>query len=325
MAKNSRKPIPKSQKELSNGLVTPYDPRVGNPNGADKYSVNPDINQANIPFNRSEKLSQKGDTYKQFSVGLEDIDESLFYYFNEVIQPFVYQNGERRTVPLVYANPERWAQMQKGAFYRDKSGAIMMPIMVVKRDSFTRNRNLPTKIDAQASQIYSSWRKTYNDKNFYSNFNVLNNRVQTKQFITNVVPDYVNIEYSVVIQTYYMDQLNKIVEAINYASDSYWGNPERFKFKATIDNFQTSVALNEGQERAVKSSFTINMYGYIIPDTIQKDLNSVKKYNEKSKIIFSMETTSNPEIFMSDPQTTPDGRSRMNDNIATRKRISTDE
>tara|TARA_Y100000385_G_scaffold289895_1_gene360908 strand:- start:550 stop:1527 length:978 start_codon:yes stop_codon:yes gene_type:complete len=325
MAKNNRKPIPKSQKELSNGLITPYDPRVGNPNGADKYSVNPDINQANIPFNRSEKLSQKGDTYKQFSVGLEDIDESLFYYFNEVIQPFVYQNGERRTVPLVYANPERWAQMQKGAFYRDKSGAIMMPIMVVKRDSFTRNRNLPTKIDAQASQIYSSWRKTYNDKNFYSNFNVLNNRVQTKQFITNVVPDYVNIEYSVVIQTYYMDQLNKIVEAINYASDSYWGNPERFKFKATIDNFQTSVALNEGQERAVKSSFTINMYGYIIPDTIQKDLNSVKKYNEKSKIIFSMETTSNPEIFMSDPQTAPDGRSRMNDNIATRKRISTDE
>jgi hypothetical protein len=325
MAKNSRKPVPKSQKELSNGLVTPYDPRVGNPNGADKYSVNPDINQSGIPFNRSEKLSQKGDTYKQFSVGLEDIDESLFYYFNEVIKPFVYQNGERREVPLVYANPERWAQMQKGAFYRDKSGAIMMPVMVVKRDSLTRNRNLPTKIDAQASQIYSSWKKTYNNKNFYSNFNVLNNRVQTKQFITNVVPDYVNLEYSVVIQTYYMDQLNKIVEAINYASDSYWGNPERFKFKATIDNFQTSIALNDGQERAVKSSFTINMYGYIIPDTIQKDLNSVKKYNEKSKIIFSMETTSNPEVFMSDPQRASDGRNRINENVTSRKRISTDE
>src|SRR6056300_295276 len=140
MAKQGRKPVPKSQKEISVGLQTAYDPTVGNPNDPDQYSQHPDINQAGIPFNRSEKLSQKGDTYKQFSVGLEDIDESLFYYFNNVIKPFVYQNGERREVPLVYANPERWAQMQKGAFYRDKSGAIMMPIMVVKRDSLTRNR-----------------------------------------------------------------------------------------------------------------------------------------------------------------------------------------
>ena len=67
------------------------------------------------------------------------------------------------------------------------------------------------------------------------------------------------------------------------------------------------------------------MYGYIVPDVIQKDLNSVKKYNEKSKIIFSMETTSNPEIFMSDPQRASDGRNRINENVTSRKRISTDE
>lgn len=325
MAKNSRKPVPKSQKQISTGLQTPFDSRVGNPNGADEYSVNPDINQAGIPFNRSEKLSQKGDTYKQFAVGLEDIDESLFYYFNNVIKPFVYQNGERIQVPLIYGNPERWVQLQKQGFYRDKSGAIMMPVIVAKRDSITRNRSLPTKIDAQASQIYSSWQKSYNEKNFYSNFNVLNNRIQTKQFITNVVPDYINLQYSVIIQTYYMDQLNKIVEAINYASDSYWGDPERFKFKATIDGFQNATTLTDGTERAVKSTFNINMYGYIVPDVIQKDLNSIKKYNEKSKIIFSMETTSNPEIFMPDPQNAPDGRTRSNENIATRKRINTDE
>jgi hypothetical protein len=37
------------------------------------------------------------------------------------------------------------------------------------------------------------------------------------------------------------------------------------------------------------------MHGYIIPETIQKDLNSVKKYNSKSKIIFLMETDSNAQ------------------------------
>ena len=55
------------------------------------------------------------------------------------------------------------------------------------------------------------------------------------------------------------------------------------------------------------------MHGYIIPETIQKDLNSVKKYNAKSKIIFSMETDSMPERYEANPTRTPDGRTRMNE------------
>jgi hypothetical protein len=92
-----------------------------------------------------------------------------------------------------------------------------------------------------------------------------------------------------VIQTYYVEQLNKIIEAINYASDSYWGNPERFKFKATIDSFSTISELIDGQDRVVKSTFTINLYGYIVPDNIQKEINSIKKYNSKSQIIIGLE------------------------------------
>jgi hypothetical protein len=73
------------------------------------------------------------------------------------------------------------------------------------------------------------------------------------------------------------------------------------------------------------------MYGYIIPDIIQKDLASVKKFNSKSKIIFSMETTSNPEVFNPNPEIAPavDGssavRNRLTENVNTRKRIDTNE
>ena len=34
MAENYRKPIPKSQRELSEGLQTPFDAKMGNPNEA---------------------------------------------------------------------------------------------------------------------------------------------------------------------------------------------------------------------------------------------------------------------------------------------------
>ena len=310
MAKNYRKPVPKSQKEISKNLQTPTDPRMGNPNDSTPGPQFPPINQANIDFNRSTKMSFKGDTTKPFSIGIQDIDESIMYYFTEVIQPFVIQNGERIEVPIIYGSPERWKSVQKDGYYRDKKGAIMNPIIMFKRDGLTRNRTLTRKLDANEPNLYTFWQKAYNNKNFYSNFNALNNRVQTKQYIVNVVPDYVTLTYSCIVQTYYMEQLNKIVESINYASDAYWGNPERFKFRAAIDSFTTTTELTQGKDRLVRSAFTINLYGYIVPETIQKDLTAIKKINEKSKIIFQMETTSQPGIFEANPQITEDGRTR---------------
>jgi hypothetical protein len=99
------------------------------------------------------------------------------------------------------------------------------------------------------------------------------------------------ITYECVVFTYYNDQLNKIVEAIEYASDSYWGNPERFKFKATVNSFNTTTDLSENGERMVKSTFTLNIYGYIIPDTIQKDLKAARKFSDKNRIVFGLEVT----------------------------------
>ena len=306
-----RKPIPKSQKEISDGLQVATDPLMGNPNEPNEYSQFPNVNQSGVPFNRSEQMSRKGDTYKEFTVGIQDIDEAIFYYFENVIRPFVVQNGERRAVPVIYGSPERWKSFQKDGYYRDLKGAIMSPIIMFKRDSITKNRKIANKLDANMPNLYTSWQKSWNSKNFYSNFNLLNNRVQNKQFIANVVPDYVNLSYQVVIQTYYVEQLNKIIEACEYASDAYWGNPQRYQFMARIDSFNTLNELPQGELRTVSSTFNINMYGYIIPDTVQKQLNSVKKYNSRSKITISMETTSTPEIFKPDPQITPDGRTRL--------------
>ena len=311
MAENYyRKPIPKTQKQISKDLQTPTSAEYGNPNDANEKNQYSPVNQANLPFNRSEQMSFKGDDVKPFSIGIKDIDESIMYYFNNVIRPSVIQNGER--IPVIYGSPERWKSIQKDAYYRDKKGAIMMPILMFKRDNLEKNRKLANKLDANMPNLYTSFQKSYNNKNFYSNFNLLNNRVPTKQFIANVVPDYVNLTYSCIAQTYYVEQLNKIIEAINYASDSYWGDPERFKFRARIDSFATVTELQQSQERLVRGTFQLKMYGYIVPDVIQKDLSSIKKYNDKSKIIFSMETDSAPQKYEANPTVTPDGRTRLN-------------
>tara|TARA_Y100000004_G_scaffold1057_1_gene1396 strand:- start:722 stop:1711 length:990 start_codon:yes stop_codon:yes gene_type:complete len=301
-----RKPIPKTQKQISIDQQQPSDARYGNPN----IPVPTQFNETGIDFNRSTKLSWKDDTNKPFSIGIKDIDEAVFYYFQNVIKPFVYQNGERRNVPIIYAAPERWKSFQRDGYYRDKKGAIMLPIMVVKRDTITKDRSVYNKLDANDPNLYASFQRAFNPKNFYSNFAVINNKIPSKQMYAVAVPDFLTIEYSVLIQTYYMEQLNKIIEACEYASDAYWGNPERFKFRSFIDSFSTETSLTVGKDRLVKGTFNIRLRGYIIPDTIQKDMTAINKYNTKSKFIVTMETTSNKEIFEEGVVKTRDGRTR---------------
>ena len=301
-----RKPIPKTQKQISIDQQQPSDPRFGNPN----IPIPTQFNETGIDFNRSTKLSWKDDTSKPFSIGIKDIDEAVFYYFQNVIKPFVYQNGERRSVPIIYAAPERWKSFQRDGYYRDKKGAIMLPIMVVKRDTITKDRTVYNKLDANEPNLYGSFQRPYNPKNFYSNFAAINNKIPSKQMYAVAVPDFLTLEYSVLIQTYYMEQLNKIIEACEYASDAYWGNPERFKFRAFIDSFTTQTNLTAGKDRLVIGNFNIRLRGYIIPDTVQKDMTAINKYNTKSKFIVTMETTSNSEIFEEGVVKTRDGRTR---------------
>ena len=299
---NGRKPIPKTQKEISISLQNPlqeggvgFQP-TGNPN--DKTITNNPNNQSTgIEFNRALKQSFTGDNVKPFTVGIEDIDNAVFYYFNNVIKPFVIQNGNRIEVPVIYGSPERWKSVQKDGYYRDKLNKVMSPLIMIKRNDITKNRTITNKLDANFPNLYVSWQKQYSNRNFYNNFNVLTNRVPEREYYANVVPDYVTITYECMVMTYYMDQMNKIVEAINYASDSYWGDPSRFKFKAAIDSFNTVTELSTDQDRIVRSTFNIKLNGYIIPDAVQKDVTALKKLPSISKVTFTMETDTTTEML----------------------------
>jgi len=160
----------------------------------------------------------------------------------------------------------------------------MMPIIMFKKENIEKVRTVANKLDANNPHNLAISTKKYSPKNAYDNFTVLNNIVpeQTKYAI--VVPDYVTVTYACAVNTYYMDQLNKIIEAIEYASDSYWGDPKRFQFRAMIDSFALKTELADKAERVVSSTFSIKLHGHIIPDIPQKDLKSLKKLPSTNKI-----------------------------------------
>ncbi len=279
----TRKPVPKSQVELSQETITPY---LNN-------------GKAPVPSNkrRENQRTRKNDDVKDFSVGLKDIDSAIVYYFQNVIKPSVLQNGVRVPVPFIYGSPERWASVQKDGYYRDKDGKMQAPLIMFKRDSVEKNRSLGNKMDANNPIHYGVFEKKYSGKNIYDAFGILTNRIPVKEFYGVIIPDYINLVYSCTIFTEYVEQMNKIVESINFASDSYWGNPERFKFRAAIDNYTTTTELVEGNDRTVKTTFQIKMAGYVVSDAINTSVANPRKFFSKSAVSFKIETAGNVEVL----------------------------
>ncbi len=84
--------------------------------------------------------------------------------------------------------------------------------------------------------------------------------------------------------------MNKLIEMINYTSDSYWGDAEKFKFNAKIDTFSNTTELNQGDNRIVKTDFGLVLQGYLVPDSINKELaKKPQKYFSKSTVVFNSE------------------------------------
>ena len=276
------KPTPKDAIEIDQQFINPY---LANTNDGIVVEGHP------LRNDRGRNFSFKDDKIKDIHVGLQDIDTAIMSYFNNVIKPTVVQDNNRMAVRTIYAHPERWKSVQADGFLRDNNGQIIIPIIMLKRDTVEKARGLGNKIDGNTIALYQIMGQSYNPRNAYDQFDVINNRIPSKQYYVSTVPDYITITYNCVIFTNFVEQNNKIVEAFEFASDSYWGDADRWKFRASIDSFSTTTIMDVGGDRAAKSTFNIKVNGYIIPDTISKDLATVRsKFYTKSQVIFDIET-----------------------------------
>ena len=253
---------------------------------------NPD-NRASI--NRGRLTTRKDDIIKDASIGLQDHDEAIMFYFNKVIEPSVIINGNRTNVPIIYGAPERWKSVQKDGFYRDKEGKIQVPLIMFKRDSVEKRRDLGNKLDGNNPQLYYIFKERYTKRNQYDNFSILQNRQPQKEYHAVVVPDFVKLTYTCTVWTDYVAQMNKLIEMINYASDTYWGDQERFKFNAKIDTYNNTTEIAQGENRIVKTTFGLTLQGYLIPDSINKELvKKPQKFYSKSVVTFNTELIVEP-------------------------------
>ena len=224
-------------------------------------------------FNRGKITSRKTDDVKDFTIGIRDLDFAIKYYFKNVIKPQSVENNTIIDVPIIYGSPERWKSIQRDGYFKDQKDKIVLPIIIYKRISISKDESIAIdKLDANNPILFYQFKKKWSEKNKYDNFAASIGIIPTQEFYSVVIPDYVKMSYDFIIMTEAVEQMNKIVEAVIYSEGAYWGEKERFKFRTKIETYNTNIESSADNVRTVKTTFSLELNGYLIPDSINKQL-----------------------------------------------------
>ena len=207
--------------------------------------------------NRALQLRRDTDDVKDVSVSLMDMDSAIMYYFTEVIKPTVVENGEQVKVPVMYASPERWSAIQKTGFMRDKKRQLILPVIAFRRTGMEKDTNMPVdKIDPEEPKLHWQFERKYNNSNRYDNFSIQQGLLPQKEYYNVAVPDYMVLSYDFIIWTHYIEQMNKLIERINWSAGAYWGEPNKMRFRTNIDSYTDATEVTD-RERIIRTQFSV--------------------------------------------------------------------
>ena len=241
-------------------------------------------------LNRGYLYSRTDDDIKNPSVTLMDMDSAITFYFENVIQPSVEDNGENVKVPIMYASPERWKAIQRDGFMRDKKRQTITPVIAYRRTAVEKDETLPQdKLDANNPNLFYTFEKKFSQQNRYDNFSTQIGNVPQKEYYNVTFPDYVTLSYDFIIWTSYIEQMNKIVERVVYSDGAYWGDPDKMRFRSSVDTFTDATEISD-VERLVRTNFSVTMRGYLLPEGNFDHRSTTQKFLTPKRVIFGTET-----------------------------------
>ena len=166
-----------------------------------------------------------------------------------------------------------------------------------RRTGMEKNENIPTnKMDANNPRNFQTFSQKYSSSNRYDQFSRTIGTTPNKELYNVVMPDYVTLNYEFTIWTSYIEQMNKIIERVNYTDNSYWGEPGKMRFRSKIDSFSDASEMDT-QERIIKTNFSVQLYGYIIPEEFNNMITTKKQLTPK-KVIINMDVEKTADDFI---------------------------
>ena len=254
-------------------------------------------NEIQEPIDRSEKIigdnralqiRRDTDTQKNFTITLLDIDETILLQL-EQLQLQVENVGVQVKVPIFYGSPQRWTSATRDGYLRDKQGKLILPAIILKRINSENDASL---------QFFNRYLNTpviklYSPKNQYTRFNALVGQNTSVHEVYNViVPSHMILTYHFIVWTELVEQMNGLIEKIQFSTKDYYGSTRGFKFRTRIESYGHTVELQANEDRMVKTEFDLVTHGYILPDSMTKldrHMMTTEKYFTPKKIVMGLE------------------------------------
>jgi hypothetical protein len=233
---------------------------------------------------RAHRVRRDKDSENNFSVTLLDVDTTILSYLDTVISPMVVDSGRQVKVPINYASPERWKAIRKDGAIRDKHGKVQCPAIAFRRSTMQRNDNLTTLNRYLQYPVV----KKFSKKNNYDRFSVMSGFNPVKEIYSVAMPDHVIVNYDFIIWTELVEQGNSIVEAINFSTEDYWGSKNKYKFRTSISDYNFETTTEAEQDRVVRTTFSMMVYAYLLPDKYENYKSTVQKAFTTRKVVFGV-------------------------------------
>ena len=235
-------------------------------------------------LNKAKQVRRDQDKVKNVSVGIYDVDSAFKNFLEKDVRPTVEDDGRFFPVPVMYASPEKWASAQRDGFMKDDNGMILTPVIVFKRDNLSINTELSKLKVAQNEDAHQAFERKYSKTNRYDQFSILTGENPKREFMSVERPDYVDLQYEVIVWCDYMEQVNKVVEQIVFFQGRSFG--ERYKFVIKGDSYSFETIAEMGQDRITKATISLVAKAYIVPEFVGLNNNTKRKIS-KGKAVFT--------------------------------------
>ena len=252
-------------------------------------------------LDRSMQTRRDDDVIRSPKRTLYDVDYAIKWYVENEIQPQIKAQQTIISVPVIYANGEKWDNVQRLGYLRDEKGMLQSPLIMLKRSSVAERDSFKT-LDVNWPQAGNQivYRQRYNEKNRYEDelFPIPLQQPQSSQQVMIVdIPKYVTVEYEMLVWCDFTTQLNELVDQIFTYSRFAWGN-ESNKFATTIGSISFETVNTVGEDRLVRATLPLTVQATLLSGQ-EARISTLKKMYSVKRVTFDIVVDVEQNIFES--------------------------
>ena len=250
-------------------------------------------------LNRADQTRRDDDVIRSASRTIYDIDYAIKWYIENEIEPQITANKNLTSVPIIFANGEKWDNVRRLGYIRDEKGMLQSPLLMLKRNSMSeRDSRKGLDVNRTLTDNRLIYRSKYNSRNRYLDelFPIPTTPKQNSQQVYVVdIPKYVTIEYELMLWCDFTTQMNELVDQILPYGRFAWGNDQN-RYETMIGNVSFETVNTVGDDRLVRATIPLTVQGTLLSDHETK-ISTLKKMYSVKKLIFQTVVDVDSNIF----------------------------